>query len=195
MSGGLLRWKTMLPAALVSTAMVLAACTPSEATVTEAPAEPTATASPVPTPIPTFAGHHLGLYPTLQNDERFSMLVKLIEAASFAETLEHEGSFTLFAPSDTAFAELPASTVDAWLDPANAQQTADLLSYHLVPQALSAKALGELADVDSALAGHRLLLRRRGDELLVNNVRILIGDIPATNGVIHMIEYVLQPAP
>lgn len=176
-------------------AAVLAACAAPEATVTETPAEPTATASPVPTPIPTFAGHLLGLLPTLENDGRFSKLVELIKAAVFADTLEKEGSFTFFAPSDAAFAGLPASTVDAWLDPANAQQTADLLRYHLVPQALSAKALGELEGVDSALPGHRLLLRQRGDELLVNNVRILIGDIPATNGVIHMIEYVLQPAP
>ena len=64
-----------------------------------------------------------------------------------------------------------------------------------MPQTLSIKALGELEGVDSALPEHRLLLRQRGDEMLVNNVRILIGDIPATNGVIHMIEYVLQPAP
>ncbi len=195
MWGGLLRWRTMMPAALLSTAMVLAACTTPEATATEPPAEPTATASPVPTPIPTFAGHTQGLFPTLENDGRFSTLVELINAAAFAETLETEGSFTFFAPSNAAFAGLPASTVDAWLDPANAQQTADLLRYHLAPQTLSAKALGELEGVDSALPGHRLLLRQRGDELLVNNVRILIGDIPATNGVIHMIEYVLQPAP
>ncbi len=195
MSGGLLRWRTTMPAALLSTAMVLAACASPEATVTETPAEPTATASPVPTPIPTFAGHILGLLPTLQNDGRFSTLVELIDAAAFAETLDNEGSFTFFAPSNSAFDQLPAGTVEAWLDPANAQQTADLLRYHLVPQTLSAKALGEMEGVDSALPGHRLLLRQRGDELLVNNVRILIGDIPATNGVIHMIEYVLQPAP
>ncbi len=194
MSGGLLRWIWKV-SAIVPAMMVLAACAAPEATVTEPPAEPTATASPVPTPIPTFAGHTQGLFPTLENDGRFSTLVELIHAAAFADTLEHEGSFTFFAPSDAAFAGLPASTVDAWLDPANAQQTADLLSYHLVPQSLSAKALGELEGVDSALAGHKLLLRQRGDEMLVNNVRILIGDIPATNGVIHMIEYVLQPAP
>jgi uncharacterized surface protein with fasciclin (FAS1) repeats len=194
MSGGLLRWIWKV-SAIVPAMMLLAACAAPEATVTEPPAEPTATASPVPTPIPTFAGHTQGLFPTLENDGRFSTLVELIHAAAFADTLEHEGSFTFFAPSDAAFAGLPASTVDAWLDPANAQQTADLLSYHLVPQSLSAKALGELEGVDSALAGHKLLLRQRGDEMLVNNVRILIGDIPATNGVIHMIEYVLQPAP
>ena len=198
MRGRLNRWIWIMSSAALAAAMAAstAGCTAAEGDATPAPpAEPTLTASPMPTPIPTFAGRTVGLFATLQADTRFSILVELIEAAAYAETLEHEGAFTFFAPGNIAFEALPEGTVESWLDPANAQQAADLLSYHLATQTLSARELGELDGVESALSGHRLLLRQRGDELLVNNVRVLIGDIPATNGVIHMIEYVLQPAP
>lgn len=175
----------------------LAGCGGATDATPEAAATPEATVTPtvVPTPIPTFTGHTQGLMATLQADDRFHTLVELIEAAAFADTLEHEGAFTFFAPSDAAFEALPAGSVEDMLKPENAQTTADLLRYHLVPEVLSATALIERESADTALPGHRLLFRGRGEEALVNNIRILIGDIQATNGVIHMIEYVLQPAP
>lgn len=176
--------------------LALAACgTATETPSTTPDAGPTLTATPAPTPIPTFAHQPLGLVATLQSDARFTTLVEVIEAAAFAETLDNEGAFTFLAPSNAAFEGLPAGSVEDLLKPENAQMAADLLRYHLIPQVLSAKELGELDSVDSALPGHRLLLRKRGDEILVNNIRILIGDIHATNGVIHMLEYVLQPSP
>ncbi len=177
--------------------LLLTACGSGADTTPEAatPAEATTTPTIVPTPIPTFAGHTQGLMATLQADDRFHTLVELIEAAAFADTLEHEGAFTFFAPSDAAFEALPAGSVEDMLKPENAQATADLLRYHLVPEVLSAKALVERESADTALPEHRLIFRGRGEETLVNNIRILIGDIQATNGVIHMIEYVLQPAP
>ncbi|HRF49958.1 MAG TPA: fasciclin domain-containing protein [Anaerolineales bacterium] len=185
-------WAGMLIAALV-----ISACTPSGETPVETTPEPEATTSPTParTPIPTLPGQPVGLLETLETDARFHTLVSLIEAVGFGDTLDDEGEFTLFAPNDAAFAALPAGTVEHLLQPENAQEAADLLRYHLVHQTLGANALGELSEVESTFPGHRLLLRRRGDELLVNNIRVLIGDIRATNGVIHMLEYVLQPAP
>lgn len=181
--------------AIIGLAVALAACDAGTDTPTDATPEPAATLTPtvVPTPIPTFAGRPLGLLATLEGDGRFHTLVTLIEAVSFAETLDDEGAFTLFAPNDAAFEALPAGSVETLLLPENAQQTADLLRYHLVHEVLNARALSELEGADSTFPGHRLLFRKRGDEVLVNNVRILIGDIHASNGVIHMIEFVLQP--
>ena len=189
--------RNAIRAGLLSAVLVISACMPSAEPTPETTSEPQATASPTvaPTPIPIFTGQPVGMLETLETDARFHTLVSLIEAVGFGDTLDDEGEFTLFAPNDAAFAALPAGTVEHLLHPENAQEAADLLRYHLVHQALGANALGELSEVESTFPGHRLLLRRRGDELLVNNIRVLIGDIHATNGVIHVIEYVLQPAP
>jgi uncharacterized surface protein with fasciclin (FAS1) repeats len=127
---------------------------------------------------------------TVAAQSQLSTLGNLIEAAGLADTLRGAGPYTLFAPTDAAFAALPAGTVDALLLPQNRSRLAQILSYHVV----SGSALGS-ADI----AGQSLTLGTlEGRDLRirdgkVNNATVIGSDIDAANGVIHVIDTVLIP--
>jgi len=122
----------------------------------------------------------------------FNTLLAAATAAGLADALQGEGPFTVFAPTDDAFAKLPAGTVESLLEPANLHQLADILKYHVVPgrvYAVDAVTAGR----GESLLGQELQFDIRGGALYVDNARIVATDIDASNGVIHVIDRVMLP--
>lgn len=179
--------------ALLVLSLVLAACAPQE-TPTVAP-EPTS--MPQPTAAPTEASaESQTIVDIAVADGRFTTLVAAVQAAGLAETLSGEGPFTVFAPTDDAFAALPAGTLDELLKPENKQQLTDILLYHVVPGKVMAADVtgldGKMAD--TALEGKQLGVKvDMGSVYLNENTKVITTDIEASNGVIHVIDSVLLP--
>lgn len=120
----------------------------------------------------------------------FSTLVAAIDAADLRTTLEGEGPFTVFAPTDDAFAALPEGTLDSLLLPENQQQLIDILSYHVVGERLLAEdVLG--ANTLTSLQGSEISVSSDGPK--VDEATITVTDIIAANGVIHVIDAVILP--
>ena len=118
-------------------------------------------------------------------------LVAAVKAAGLAETLSGPGPFTIFAPTNAAFAKLPAGTVESLLKPENKAQLVAILTYHVVP----AKVLA--ADVKSGEAptvnGKKLTLKADGMGVMVNNAKVIATDLVGDNGVIHVVDTVILP--
>jgi transforming growth factor-beta-induced protein len=170
--------------------LVLAACAP------QATAVPEPTATPEPTAIPTDAPEAQSIVDIAIADGRFTTLVTAIQAAGLAETLSGEGPFTVFAPTDDAFAALPAGTLDSLLLPENKQQLADILLYHVVPGKVMAADVAGLDGkmADTALTGKQIGIKVDMSNVYLNeNVKVIATDIEASNGVIHVIDAVLLP--
>jgi len=123
----------------------------------------------------------------------FNTLVAAVKAAGLAETLQGAGPFTVFAPTDTAFAKLPAGTVESLL--ADKEKLASILTYHVV----SGKVLaGDIVKTNGAtpttVNGLPLDIVVRDSKVFVNGAQVVTADIAASNGVIHVIDTVLLPA-
>ncbi|MDW4497776.1 fasciclin domain-containing protein [Sulfitobacter sp. D35] len=125
------------------------------------------------------------------NDD-FSTLVAAVSAADLAETLQGDGPFTVFAPTNEAFAALPAGTVDSLLLPENKAQLVEVLTYHVAPGYYPASALaGAQGGVPTVQGG---TLRVDGTNgVKVGNANVITPDVAASNGVIHAIDRVLLP--
>jgi len=121
----------------------------------------------------------------------FSTLVTAIKAAGLVETLQGPGPFTVFAPTDAAFAKLPQGTLEDLLKPENKAKLAGILTYHVVPGKVMA------ADVKTMMAktvnGQELDIKVTDGAVTVNNAKVTKTDIAAKNGVIHVIDSVLMP--
>ncbi len=122
----------------------------------------------------------------------FNTLVAAVKAAGLAETLSGTGPFTVFAPTDAAFAKLPAGTVEALL--ADKEKLAAILTYHVV----SGKVLaGDIVKANGAtpatVNGQALDIVLKGGKVLVNGAQVVTADVGASNGVIHIIDTVLLP--
>lgn len=127
----------------------------------------------------------------------FKTLVAAAQAAGLVETLKGPGPFTVFAPSDEAFAKLPKGTVEGLLKPENKQQLADLLTYHVVPGKVMSKDAVKV-DFAGTVQGQALRLQvvERGDKqtaLQVDGATVVKADIDCSNGVIHVIDAVVMP--
>ena len=121
----------------------------------------------------------------------FTTLVAAAEAAGLVETLKGEGPFTVFAPTDEAFAALPAGTVDTLLKPENKDQLAAILTYHVVPGAVMSSDLTEGMKAASVQGGEVTISLEGGAK--VNDANITAADVKASNGVIHVIDKVIMP--
>ena len=120
----------------------------------------------------------------------FNTLVAAVEAAGLVETLSGEGPFTVFAPTDDAFAALPDGVVDALLLPENQDVLVQVLTYHVVPgQVLAA----DISDGDVATVEGQSVTLSTADGVTVNDVMVVTPDVTASNGVIHVIDAVLLP--
>jgi len=121
----------------------------------------------------------------------FTTLVTAIKAAGLVETLQGPGPFTVFAPTDAAFAKLPPGTLDDLLKPENKAKLAGILTFHVVPGKVMA------ADVKTMMAktanGQELDIKATDGAVTVNNAKVTKTDIAAKNGVIHVIDTVLLP--
>ena len=122
----------------------------------------------------------------------FSRLAAALRAAGLIETLKGDGPFTVFAPTDAAFAKVPQQTLDGLLQPENKKELAAILTYHVVPGKVTSH---EVFAMDSAttLLGQRLNISRH-DGVKINDAKVIVTDVVATNGVIHVIDSVLMPA-
>lgn len=118
-------------------------------------------------------------------------LVAAIKAAGLVETLQGPGPFTVFAPTDEAFAKLPKGTLEDLLKPENKSKLAGILTYHVVPGKVMA------ADVKTMMAktvnGEKLDIKAMDGSVTVNKAKVTKTDIAASNGVIHLIDTVLMP--
>jgi uncharacterized surface protein with fasciclin (FAS1) repeats len=127
-------------------------------------------------------------------DGRFTTLVAAVQAADLVDTLKGEGPFTVFAPTDEAFAALPAGTIDALL--ADIPALTDILLYHVVPgKVMAADVVGlDGQSAGTALEGQSIDIKiDMGNVYLNEDVQVIITDIEASNGVIHVIDAVLLP--
>ncbi|WP_373544732.1 fasciclin domain-containing protein [Chamaesiphon sp.] len=125
-------------------------------------------------------------------NKNFSTLVAALKAADLVETLSAAGPFTVFAPTNAAFAKLPKATLANLLKPENKQQLQKILTYHVVSGAVTSKMLksGKVATVE----GGSVTVKIRGKKVMVNNANVIMADVKASNGVIHAIDTVLMPS-
>ena len=123
---------------------------------------------------------------------QFNTLAAALEAAGLVDTLKGDGPFTVFAPTDAAFAALPAGTVEDLLRPENRDQLVAVLTYHVVPGEYPA---ASVVGMDSATTvnGGQLEIGASGDGVTVSGARVVMADVEASNGVIHVIDKVLIP--
>ncbi|MGI9658429.1 MAG: fasciclin domain-containing protein [Gaiellaceae bacterium] len=121
----------------------------------------------------------------------FSTLVAAVQAAELVDTLKGEGPFTVFAPTDEAFAALPEGTLDDLLLPENKDQLAAILTYHVVPGTVLST---DLADGQVATVNGEEVTIAVTDGVTVNGANVVTADIETSNGVIHVIDAVLLPA-
>lgn len=131
------------------------------------------------------------------SDGRFTTLVAALGAAGLVDTLKGPGPFTVFAPTDDAFAALPAGTVESLLLPENKDQLTSILTYHVVPGAVTSdQVIGQRLSV-ATVEGSSVTIDGRGGKfgptVKVNDATVTQADIIATNGVIHVIDKVLLP--
>jgi len=122
----------------------------------------------------------------------FSTLAAALEAGGLVETLKSEGPFTVFAPTDAAFAKLPEGTVESLLLPENKEKLVSILTYHVVPGKVKA---ADVVSIDSASTanGADLRISVEGGSVFVNDSRVVATDIYASNGVIHVVDSVILP--
>jgi transforming growth factor-beta-induced protein len=123
-------------------------------------------------------------------DGRFTSLVAAVQAAGLVDTLKSEGPFTVFAPTDDAFAKLPAGTFEALQSDVPA--LTDILLYHVVPDKVMAADVVNLTSADTVL-GKPLSIKVENGQVFVNDAQVIITDIETSNGVIHVIDSVLLP--
>ncbi len=121
----------------------------------------------------------------------FNTLVAAVTAADLVETLKSEGPFTVFAPTDEAFAKLPEGTVESLLKPENKDQLVAVLTYHVIPARVMAADVkaGRVATVN----GSKLTLSIKNGNVYVDNALVTKTDVKATNGVVHIIDAVILP--
>ncbi|HEX4067162.1 MAG TPA: fasciclin domain-containing protein [Acidobacteriaceae bacterium] len=122
----------------------------------------------------------------------FNTLVKAVQAAGLVDTLKGKGPFTVFAPTDEAFAKLPPGTLNTLLQPENKAKLRAILLYHVVPGKVMAKQVMHMTSAKTAEGG-RLKFSVVDGKVMVNNAQVIKADIPASNGVIHVIDTVLLP--
>lgn len=122
----------------------------------------------------------------------FNTLAAALKAADLVGVLTGDGPFTVFAPTDAAFAMLPAGTVETLLKPENKAQLRAVLLYHVVPgNAMAKDVVGKKAWATAN--GQQLNVETRGDTVMIDNARVTATDVAASNGVIHVIDTVILP--
>jgi uncharacterized surface protein with fasciclin (FAS1) repeats len=123
----------------------------------------------------------------------FNTLAAALTAAGLVDTLKGNGPFTVFAPTDAAFAKLPAGTVENLLKPENRAQLISILTYHVVPGDIRAQALLGKVTPAKTVQGRNVTVNGQGGRVRVNGVNVVTADVVASNGVIHVIDTVLMP--
>jgi transforming growth factor-beta-induced protein len=168
----------------IAGALVLSACA--------APATPAPTSTPVPTAPPPTEVPVPDIVDTAVAAGTFTTLAAALEAAGLVETLKGEGPFTVFAPTDEAFAKLDKALLDDLLKPENKDTLVAILTYHVVPGKVTAADVVNLTSAKT-VQGEEITIKVDGNTVMVNDAKVTQTDIPARNGVIHVIDTVILP--
>ena len=145
------------------------------------------------------AGHHeekaasMDIVDTAVAAGQFKTLAAALQAADLVDTLKGDGPFTVFAPTDAAFAKLPAGTVESLLKPENRDQLVAILTYHVVPGKVKAADVVKLSEAKT-VNGQDVDITVADNGVQINNANVIKVDIGASNGVIHAIDTVIIPA-
>jgi uncharacterized surface protein with fasciclin (FAS1) repeats len=127
-------------------------------------------------------------------NKSFSTLVAAVKAAGLVETLSGAGPFTVFAPTDEAFAKLPAGTVDELVKPENKEKLTAILTYHvLAGKVMAADAIAADGKMVKTVNGQEIAVKVKDGKVMINDATVIIADVAASNGVIHAIDTVLLP--
>ncbi len=121
----------------------------------------------------------------------FNTLVAAVKAAGLVDTLKGEGPFTVFAPTDEAFAKLPAGTIEMLLKPENKDKLVKILTYHVASGQVTSAQVVKLKEAKTVQGGKLKINARHG--VLINNANLVKADVLTSNGVIHVIDTVLLP--
>jgi uncharacterized surface protein with fasciclin (FAS1) repeats len=154
-------------------------------------ASPAPMASPKPMASPAPMAATKDIVAIASGDPQFKTLTKALGAADLVATLQRKGPFTVFAPTDAAFAALPEGTVENLLKPENKAQLTKILAYHVVPGSVLSTSL-KSGDVTS-VEGSSLNVAVSAGKVTVSGANVVKADIKASNGVIHVIDKVLMP--
>lgn len=122
----------------------------------------------------------------------FNTLVAAVKAADLVETLKSDGPFTVFAPTDEAFAKLPAGTLESLLKPENKAKLQAILTYHVVPGRVMAKDVVALSSAKT-VNGQDVMVKTDMGNVMIDNAKVIKTDIMTSNGVIHVIDTVILP--
>jgi uncharacterized surface protein with fasciclin (FAS1) repeats len=122
----------------------------------------------------------------------FKTLVTAVQAAGLVETLKGPGPFTVFAPTDEAFAKLPKGTLDDLLKPENKERLVSILTYHVVPGKVMAADVVKLKKAKT-VQGSEASIKVKGKKVMVDKANVVKTDVGASNGVIHVIDAVMMP--
>ncbi|MBK9739234.1 MAG: fasciclin domain-containing protein [Actinobacteria bacterium] len=182
--------KISIAVAAVAVSLVLAACggsSDADSAASSPAAAPSSTAASAAPAESMAAADIVGVASTT---EGFSTLVAAVTAAGLVETLQGPGPFTVFAPTDDAFAALPAGVLDALLKPENKDVLAKILTYHVVPGTVMA---ADITDGDVATVEGQTVALSTADGVTVNGAKVVQADVAASNGVIHVIDAVILP--
>jgi uncharacterized surface protein with fasciclin (FAS1) repeats len=123
---------------------------------------------------------------------QFNTLAAALDAAGLVATLQGEGPFTVFAPTDEAFAKLPAGTVESLLKPENRDQLVAILTYHVVAGKVMAKDVVNLSEA-STVNGSNLSIMVVDGKVRINDATVIAADVATSNGVIHVVDTVILP--
>ncbi|MGX9419104.1 fasciclin domain-containing protein [Vibrio sp. WJH972] len=143
----------------------------------------------------SFANHHethKDIVDVAVENGSFTTLVAAVEAAGLVDTLKGDSDLTVFAPTDEAFAKLPDGTIDVLLKPENKDKLVNILTYHVVAGKVMAE---DVVGMDSAatVQGSNVDISVKGDTVMVDDANVIMTDVKASNGVIHVIDSVLMP--
>jgi len=137
-------------------------------------------------------GMHKDIVDVASENGSFTTLIAAVKAAGLVDTLKGKGPFTVFAPTDEAFAKLPEGTVEMLLKPENKDKLVAVLTYHVVPGKVTAS---DAMKIDSAktVQGQPVMVKVVDSKVMINNAQVVTADVEASNGVIHAVDTVLMP--
>lgn len=142
--------------------------------------------------VSAFAGKSGDIVDTAASSDMFDTLVAAVQAGDLVDTLKGDGPFTVFAPTDEAFAKLPAGTVEMLLKPENKDKLVAILTYHVVPgKVMSSDIAGKELQVATVQGGKVSI--DATDGVTIDSATVIQADIETSNGVIHVIDAVILP--
>lgn len=142
--------------------------------------------------VTSFSAKAADIVDTAISAGQFKTLVAAVGAAGLVDTLKSKGPFTVFAPTDAAFAKLPAGTVESLLKPENKSKLVAILTYHVLPgKVMSGDIAGKKLSVATVQGGKVSVDAMSG--VMINDAKVISADIAASNGVIHVIDKVILP--